>query len=187
MAWSFSAFTRNLGPLALLVLALGLSACATPIQRSAFAPTVSPETTIAPNSNLREAVAIGITFGPGMTEILTVALAARDMLARSNETFRLDVGMVRQSPPPVAGLDFEVTMTLRYRLTRVADNAEMFDREITTSYTAKFSDAPVGVQRYTLALGGSARVNIERFLTALIAEERANPQAFSRTSRARRS
>ncbi len=173
-------------PLALLLLALGLSACGSPVNRSAFAPAVSPETSIAPNSILREAVAIGITNGPGMTEILTISLAARDMLARNNEKFRLDVGLVRQTPIP-GGIDMQSENTFRYKITRIEDNTEVFDREFTTSYTAKFSDAPVGFERAMLALGGSTRLNIEKFLAALITEERTNPQTFSRTSRPRRS
>jgi hypothetical protein len=188
MALRRSAFTRNLGPLALLVLALGLSACGGAVPRTPFAPPVSPETTIEVNSNLREAVAIGITNSPVMTDSLTVSLAVRDMLAKSNETFRLEVGLVSQPPlTATRGGGFESVSKYRYRLMRVTDNTVVFDREITATYTAKFGDAVIGVERMVLALRGSAQQSIDQFLTALIAEERANPQAFSRTSRPRRS
>ncbi|MCA3349945.1 MAG: hypothetical protein INF97_05060 [Roseomonas sp.] len=187
MAKLFSAVTRKFTPLALLVLALGLSACASGAKPTVFVPPISAQTSIAANSNLRDAVAVGFTGGPEMTEALTLSLAAREMLARSDERFRLEAGVVRVPPPPRGGIDLELTSTFRYRLVRVADNMVVFDREITASYTATLASAPIIFERRRLAIQGTIRENINEFLTALIAEERANPQAFSSMPRPRRS
>ena len=72
MAWRFSALTRNLGPLALLVLALGLSACASGAKPGAMLAPNTPQTNISANSNLREAVAIGQVSGGRETNPLWV-------------------------------------------------------------------------------------------------------------------
>lgn len=187
MASRRSAFTRNFAPLALLVLALGLSACAGETKPTVFVPPISAQTSIAANSNLRGAVAVGFTGGPGMTDALTLSLAAREMLARGDERFRLEAGVVRLPPPPQGGIDLELISTFRYRLIRVADNTVVFDREITASYTAKLASAPIIFDRRRLAIEGTVRENINEFLTTLIAEETANPQVFSGMPRPRRS
>jgi hypothetical protein len=204
MASRRSAFTRNFTPLALLVLALGLSACAS---RPPEAPEavemrvpITPQTTISANSNLRQAVAIGQVsnvretdwfFGPGVlssdfAEALRLSLSVRTMLALHDERFRLEANMI-DLQHPIMGFDVTVTSKIRYRLTRVADNTIVFEREITAPFTTAFSSRRAGLERLKLASAGSIRENISHFLAALIAAEAENPAAFGRGSRPRTS
>ena len=209
-----SAFTRNFAPLALLVLALGLSACAGGSKPGAlFAPN-TPQTSISANSNLREAVGVGqvsgrletdpamkamnvIMMGPlalvdtdipnsDLAEALRLSLSARTMLASRDERFRVEASLI-ELKQPIMGFDVTVTSKVRYRLTRLSDNAIIFEREITAPFTAAFSSSLLGVERLKLANEGSIRENISQFIAALIAAEAENPAAFGRASRPRTS
>ncbi|MFM7692212.1 MAG: hypothetical protein ACKPAC_22565 [Alphaproteobacteria bacterium] len=200
MAKLFSALTRKFTPLALLVLALGLSACASGAQPGAMLAPNTPQTTISANSNLRGAVGIGQVSGGRETnpllmsdvssrdlaEALRLSLAARTMLAIRDERFKLEANMINLEQP-IMGASMTVTSKIRYRLTRVADNAIVFEREITAPFTAAFTSSLVGVERLKLANEGSIRENISQFLAALIAAEAENPAAFGRASRPRTS
>ena len=200
MASRFSAFARNLGPLALLVLALGLSACASGAKPGAMMAPNAAQTTISANSNLREAVGMGQVSGgretnpllvsdvssSDMAEALRLSLSARTMLAIRDERFRLEANMINLQQP-MMGLDMTVTSKVRYRLTRLSDNTIVFEREITAPFTAAFSSSLIGVERLKLANEGSIRENIAQFLAALIAAEAENPAAFGRGNRPRTS
>lgn len=200
MAKLFSALTRQFMPLALLVLALGLSACASGAKPGAMLAPNTPQTSISANSNLREAVGIGQASGgretnpmwmsdvssSDLAEALRLSLAARTMLAIRDERFKLEASMINLQQP-MMGIDMTVVSKIRYRLTRVADNAIVFEREITAPFTAAFSSSFYGVERLRLANEGSIRENISQFLAALIAAEAENPAAFGRASRPRTS
>ncbi|MCA3415429.1 MAG: hypothetical protein INF84_12595 [Roseomonas sp.] len=200
MAKLFSALTRNVAPLALLVLALGLSACASGAKPGAMLAPNTAQTTISANSNLREAVGIGQVSGgretnplwvsdvssSDLAEALRLSLSVRTMLAIRDERFRLEANMINLQQP-MMGLDMTVTSKVRYRLTRLSDNTIVFEREITAPFTAAFSSSLVGVERLKLANEGSIRENISQFLAALIAAEAENPAAFGRASRPRTS
>ena len=174
---------RNRVALMPIMLALILMSCANEPKKSLVAPPVSAETSIAPNSNLREAIAIGLISPSWMTLSLTQSLAARNMLSQNNEPFRLEFWMVREPFQTSDSLDIEMRSTFRYRVLRVSDSTVVFDREITASYTENFASNPMHVSRRHSALQGTGRKNINQFLAALIAEERKNPQAFSGTTR----
>ncbi len=212
MAWRFSALTRNLGPLALLVLALGLSACASGAKPGAMLAPNTAQTTISANSNLREAVGVGQVSGgketdpaikalnvimtglPVVTDVpnsvlaeaLRQSLSVRTMLASRDERFRLEASLI-ELKQPMMGFDMTVTSKVRYRLTRLSDNVIVFEREITAPFTAAFSSSLLGVERVKLANEGSIRENISQFLAALIAAEAENPAAFGRGNRPRTS
>jgi|688.fasta_scaffold273542_2 hypothetical protein len=195
-----SVFQNKIVPIALLLLVLGLSACASGAKPGAMLPPNSPQTTIAPNSNLREAVAIGQVSGgretnplwvsdvssADLAETLRLSLAARTMLTIRNERFRLEASLI-QLQQPMMGVDMTVTSRINYRLIRVADNAIAYEREITAPFTAAFSSSFYGVERLRLANEGSIRENIAQFLAALIAAEAENPAAFGRGNRPRTS
>jgi hypothetical protein len=160
----------------------------------------TPQTTISANSSLREAVAIGPVSGgretnplwvsdvssSDLAEALRLSLAVRTMLAIRNERFKLEATMINLQQP-MMGIDMTVTSRVRYRLTRLSDNAIVFEREITAPFTAAFSSSFYGVERLKLANEGSIRENISQFLAALIAAEAENPAAFGRSNRPRTS
>ena len=108
------------------------------------------------------------------------------MLAIRDERFRLEANMINLQQPMI-GVDMTVTSKIRYRLTRVADNTVVFEREITAPFTAAFSSSFYGVERLRLANEGSIRENISQFIAALIAAEAENPAAFGRGNRPRTS
>ena len=83
MAKLFSALTRNVAPLALLVLALGLSACASGAKPGAMLAPNTAQTTISANSNLREAVGIGQVSGGRETNPLWVSDVSSSDLAEA--------------------------------------------------------------------------------------------------------
>ncbi len=189
-------FISKFAQIALLIMTLGLSACASGAKPGAMLPPNSPETTIAPNSVLRETVAIGQTSGGRETnplwmsdvssndlaEALRLSLTARGMFTRNNERFHLEATLISLDRP-LAGFDMKVTSKIRYRVTRVADNAVVFDREIAASFTAAMSSSFYGVERLRLANEGTIRENITQFLAALIATERDSPESFGRVPR----
>jgi hypothetical protein len=195
-----SVFQNKIMPLALLLLALGLSACASGAKPGAMLAPNTPQTTISANSSLREAVAIGPVSGgretnplwvsdvssSDLAEALRLSLAVRTMLAIRNERFKLEATMINLQQP-MMGIDMTVTSRVRYRLTRLSDNAIVFEREITAPFTAAFSSSFYGVERLKLANEGSIRENISQFLAALIAAEAENPAAFGRSNRPRTS
>jgi len=195
-----SVFQNKIMPLALLLLALGLSACASGAKPGAMLAPNTPQTTISANSSLREAVAIGPVSGgretnplwvsdvssSDLAEALRLSLAVRTMLAIRNERFKLEATMINLQQP-MMGIDMTVTSRVRYRLTRLSDNAIVFEREITAPFTAAFSSSFYGVERLKLANEGSIRENISQFLAALFAAEAENPAAFGRSNRPRTS
>ncbi|MFM7779406.1 MAG: hypothetical protein ACKPB8_11735, partial [Alphaproteobacteria bacterium] len=121
-----------------------------------------------------------------LAEALRLSLSVRTMLASRDERFRLEANLIELNQP-FMGFDMTVTSKFRYRLTRLADNAIVFEREITAPFTAAFSSSLIGVERLRLANEGSIRENISQFLAALIAAEAENPAAFGRASRPRTS
>lgn len=179
------------GALALgLVLALG--ACASGATPGAMTAAVSEQTLLSPASRLRQAVQVGAVSGGRETNplwtsqvsdadfatALRQSLSTHAMLAINAETFRVDATLSALEQP-FAGLDLEVRSRVRYRVTHVASGRVAFEREIAVAYTAPFSAAFMAIERLRLANEGSIRENIRAFLTALVAEEAANPAAFA--------
>jgi hypothetical protein len=99
------------------------------------------------------------------------------MFTRNNDRFRLEATLISLDRP-MAGINLTVTSKIRYYLTRVAENAVVFDLEIVATSTANFGAHSMFNERLRLANEGAIRENIAQFLTALIAAERENPQGF---------
>jgi hypothetical protein len=68
---------------------------------------------------------------------------------------------------PLAGLDLTVTCKVNYKLLSVKKNKVVYDKDITTSYTATFSQAPIAGMRLQMANEGAARLNIKKFIDDL--------------------
>ncbi len=73
--------------------------------------------------------------------------------------YRLDVMIVRVQQP-MFGASFSVTMESSWRLTHVSDNAVVWEKAITSSFSGKWNDAFAGVTRLRMATEGAARTNI---------------------------
>jgi len=68
---------------------------------------------------------------------------------------------------PLMGASLTVTATVQYTLVERQSQRTVFDRPISASYTAKWSDAFLGVERLKLANEGAARENISRLIDNL--------------------
>lgn len=73
--------------------------------------------------------------------------------------YRLDV-MIARIQQPSFGASFSVSMECSWRLTHVPENAVVWEKAVTSSFTASMGDAFVGVTRLRLATEGAARANI---------------------------
>ncbi len=77
---------------------------------------------------------------------------------------KVDIFKVEQ---PSYGLDLIVTITAKYTLIESKNHNIIFDKIITTPYTATFSNAFLAVKRLELANEGAAKKNIQTFLVEL--------------------
>lgn len=165
----------------LTVAALSLTACATASQPGAMVPSVSAESIVTSQSKLFEAVTVGPVDGGKKTnplwtsevsnedfaEALRQSFAAHAMLATDTGDYRLDAELVKLKQP-VMGIDMSVTSDVKYVLTNVATGAVIFEDTISEKYTAKMSDAFVGVKRLQLANEGSIKANISTLIEMMI-------------------
>lgn len=165
-----------------------MSACAAPSNPGAMALTVDQSTLIDTQSGLSHAISAPTVTGGKETnplwtskvsnedfaEALRQTLAAHTMLATENGRFSLAAQLV-QLKQPMMGLDMTVTATVKYTLTDAASGKVVWSQEIVTPYTAKMSDAFVGVKRLQLANEGAIKANIQKLVEALIAESKTNP------------
>jgi hypothetical protein len=70
---------------------------------------------------------------------------------------------------PLAGLDMSVSATVHYTVTERATNQTIYAQSITSTYTAKFGDSLIGVERLKLANEGAMRENIKEFIKRIYA------------------
>lgn len=68
---------------------------------------------------------------------------------------------------PTFGFSFTVTMEVSWRLLRTSSQEVVWEKAVTSSFTATTGDAVVGVTRLRLANEGAARENIKDALTQL--------------------
>jgi ABC-type uncharacterized transport system auxiliary subunit len=163
---------RFLAGLILLSGALFLGGCATPSQPAAMvaAPlgsvtkhaqaisvtvTGGTETSAAgaskiSNSDFAEAVGQSITQS---------GLFARTAAANMSD-YQLDLQIVRLDQPMI-GFSMTVTLEVTWKLARRNDHQIVWQKAITSTYTAKAGDAFAGVTRLRLATEGAARGNIQ--------------------------
>lgn len=165
----------------ILLCAAALNACATASKPGAMAPTVTEKTIIADASALRENVSVGEIGGGKETnplwtsqvssedfsETLRQAFSAHAMLATEKGAYRLDAEL-QKLKQPLAGFNMTVTSDVKYTLTNVDTGEVVIDEVISTPYTAKTSDAFMGVERLRLANEGSIRENISALIVMMI-------------------
>jgi len=101
-------------------------------------------------------------------EALRQSLTAHTMLAFGDAQYSVTANLV-ELKQPFMGFDFTVTSRVNYVVTETASRSVVLEQEITADYTAKMSDAFVGVERLRLANEGSIKDNIRQFIKALIA------------------
>ncbi len=106
---------------------------------------------------------------PEFAEALKLSLQGNELLAKNNKEpkFALTADL-QQVDQPLFGLDLTVTSAVLYRVVESATKAVWFDELVKVSYTAKFSDSVLAVQRLQYANEGSIKKNIRTFLDRLV-------------------
>jgi hypothetical protein len=171
-----------------VVASLSLAACASGAKPGAMAVQVAQSTMIDAESGLTKAIAVPTVTGGKKTnplwmskvssedfaESLRQSLAATTMLATDSPRFSLSAELL-QLKQPFIGASLTVTSTVKYTLVDAASSKMVWSKEITTPYTAKFSDSYLAFKRLKLANEGSIKANIQELIQQLIAESKTNP------------
>jgi hypothetical protein len=171
--------------LSVALLLAGLSACASAAKPGAMAVAVSQSTLINETSGLHKAIETPAVDGGKETsplwksnvsskdfaEALRQTLAANTMLASDSGRFKLNAALI-ELKQPLVGLSLTVTARVKYSLSEAAGGKVIWEKEITTPYTAKMGDAFVAVKRLQLANEGAIRENIKQFVEQLVADSK---------------
>lgn len=171
---------RSLKIFSLLALAI-LTGCAAPAgieQMSVNAPIVP-----SINSPLKKSVTVTSVTGGRETNPMWSSQVGSESFQRALELSLRNVGLsdplisankyhlsadILQVSQPMLGLDMTVSANVRYSLIDASTRKEIFSKVIVGTYTAKFSDAFVGVERLKLANEGAAKTNIQLLVDELI-------------------
>lgn len=97
---------------------------------------------------------------------LVNSLMYANLYAADTTKYDLDINLIRLRQP-FAGLNLTVECQAHYRLQDVISNKVVFDRDINSTYTAKFQDSLYAVTRLKMANEGAARANINKFIQEL--------------------
>lgn len=165
--------------LALLSI-LMLAGCAAParIDQMTAAPKSEVVRTIG-NSPFKASVAIKEVSGGQKTnpmwksnvdgkdfeKALEASLRAAGLLTDKNEAgaYHL-IANLEKMDQPFMGFNMTVTAHVRYELVDSKTGKSIFTKEISTPFTAKMSDAFMGVERLKIANEGATRSNIDQFI-----------------------
>jgi hypothetical protein len=99
------------------------------------------------------------------------------MLSSGDARLKLNAELL-ELDQPLFGASFTVTASVHYTLTNMSTGEVVFDRKVTTPYTASFSDAFYGAKRLRLANEGAIRENIQRLMENLVTEAKKDPEKF---------
>ncbi|MFN5047767.1 hypothetical protein [Roseateles sp.] len=168
-----------------LSLASLLVACAAPARIDQMQVNSSLATrTAAKESSLRDSVSIRDVTGGKDTNPLWISSVSSNDFERALEVSLRDAGLwspnrqaskyllvvhLEKLDQPFGGFDMTVTANVRYSLVERASNKAVFERSLSTPYTAKLSDAFLGVERMKLANEGAVRTNIQQLIDQLVA------------------
>ncbi len=169
------------------ILSVSLGACATSAKPGAMAVAVSETSIISNTSAIYKSTATPTVKGGKETsplwksnvsnadfaEALRQSLLANTILTTDKARFNLSAELV-ELKQPIVGFSMTVTSRVKYVLTNVDTSAVVWEKEIVTPYTAKMSDAFVGVKRLQLANEGAIRSNIQQFIDAFVQEAKTN-------------
>lgn len=161
----------------LAAVAISLSACATASKPEAMSVSAANINPVASTSQLYNAVSIAEVDGGKKTNPLWTSqvssedfatalkdtLSANAMLATDTADYALKAQLVSMDQP-FAGIDMTVTAGVTYTLTNVATGDVIYEKTIQTPYTAKMSDALVGMTRLRLANEGAVRENLQQMI-----------------------
>ena len=164
--------TRTLTGVLLLATALFFGGCATPTQ-----PTAMVATPIGSVTKHTQSLSINVTGGSktsaagaskisdtDFAEALRQSITQSGLFAKISPAdqadYRLDLQIVRLDQPMI-GFSMTVTVEVTWTLARQSDHQIIWQKSITSTYTAKTGEAFAGVTRLRLATEGAARLNIQ--------------------------
>lgn len=81
--------------------------------------------------------------------------------------YELYATLVDFQEPVMGGLDLTVTCKVHYLLKNVTNKDAIYDKTITSVYTAKLSDSIIAITRLKMASEGAARANIRKLIADL--------------------
>lgn len=166
---------------AFALIMMSISACATGANPGAMRVSVSEERLISETSPIHQAIRIGQVGGGKQTnplwaskvssedfaEALRQSFSAHALLAVDGGQYRLDAELLKLKQPFI-GASMKVTSRVAYTLTDVSSGEIVLAETVDAPYTAKMSDAFIGVERLRLANEGSIKNNISSIIELLI-------------------
>lgn len=178
---SRSSLYRPLAIATLALLSLFAGGCATPSSPSAMLAKIDTPVT-------KHAVTVGVavtggadTSSMGASNISSAdfAEAIKSSISESQlfkqvvgtgnpADYQIAVQIVRLDRPTF-GLSFTVTLEATWRLVHSSDQKVVWEKSITSSFTATTGDAFAGVKRLRLANEGAARSNIKDAISQMSA------------------
>jgi hypothetical protein len=155
---------------------LHLTGCATPSDFNAM--TYIPQESNICHSSLKRDISVGEVSG-GYASINTSQISNDDFKKAlenslliaglktqpANANYRLNAKMIKLKQPLI-GIDATVSYTVNYILISKHNNI-IYNKNISSSYTAKFSEALMAAERLRLANEGAARENIKKLIDDL--------------------
>lgn len=169
---------RLLGLCVIALTALLLGGCASPSTSAAMVTAVTAPITKHPESvsvnvsggSETSAMVISKISDADFTEAIKISITQSGLFAKtagvSAADYNIDVTIIRLVQP-MFGASFTVTLESTWRLTRRSDKKLIWEKSVTTPFTATMGDAFVGVTRLRLANEGAARENIKEAIAQM--------------------
>jgi hypothetical protein len=107
-------------------------------------------------------------FAEAITNSITQSGLFAKVISTGQSDYQLQVQIVRLDQP-MFGTSFTVNLEATWRLLHSGDQKVVWEKAITSSSTATFSDAFSGVTRLRLANEGAARNNIQEAIVLMSA------------------
>jgi hypothetical protein len=157
-----------------------LAGCATPARVDQM--TAAPTSMVAVPDAMRQNVAIiDVTGGQETNPLWTsqvssaeferaleASLRSAGILQPNRQTGRFTLSaQLSKLEQPIIGISMTVTASVLYQLVERTTAKTIWEKVITTPYTASFGDALLGVERLKLANEGAVRANIVELIKQL--------------------
>jgi len=166
----------------LLAVVASVAACASGARPGAMTAALDTGHILTASSPFFMAVAVAdVGGGRDTNALLASQVSSGDFKTALQQSLQVNTMLATGAPKydlratledlkqPLIGLSMTVTASVHYVVQPVNYGPPVFDRTITTPYTAAFGDAFVGVERLRLANEGAIRTNISEFVGALAA------------------
>lgn len=167
---------------AVVVTAFLLAGCATPARMEQMAAPGVVGINVAVPQALHGSIALGEVTGGKETNPLWTSQVSGPDFAKALESSLQRASLLQQGrqpgryvlsaklgelDQPLGGINMTVTVAVAYTLVERATGRTIWQKTLTTAYTASFGDALIAVERLKLANEGAVRANITELLSDL--------------------